>query len=220
MLAALDVEIERVFKGARTEGRRESRFAYAVDALEALLCSRGSGKRARQTYEIGVLVDWTAMVRGHTQAGEVCELEGLGPVPVSVVESWRHDAYLRLIVTDGVDVKAISRRSRYIDAHQQAALKARDRKCIITNCDVTWRLQRDHHVPFAQGGPTEVANINLYCGFHHVLKTKGWILVGGPGNYRLVPPGSTIERAEAPVSNDADVNGDDTANDAGGRAPP
>ena len=36
MLLALDAEIERVFKGARTEGRRESRGAYAVDALAFL----------------------------------------------------------------------------------------------------------------------------------------------------------------------------------------
>ena len=189
MLVALDAEIERVFKTARRDGRRESRGAYAVDALEALVCSAGPGKRAKQTYEIGVLVDHAALVRGHTEAGEVCEIAGLGLVPVSVVQSWADDAYLRLIVTDGIDVKAITRRSRYIDRHQDAALKVRDRTCCITNCDVTWRLERDHRVPFAQGGPTEVANIDRYCGFHHVLKTQGWKRVGGPGNYRLVPPG-------------------------------
>ena len=26
------------------------------------------------------------------------------------------------------------------------------------------------------------------CWWHHLLKTKGWLLVGGPGHYRLVPP--------------------------------
>src|SRR5215210_828328 len=36
MLAALDAEIERVFKTARKEGRREPRQAYAMDALESL----------------------------------------------------------------------------------------------------------------------------------------------------------------------------------------
>ena len=47
---------------------------------------------------------------GPPDVGESCEIEGLGPVPVAVVESWKHDAYLRLIVTDGIDVKAITRR--------------------------------------------------------------------------------------------------------------
>ena len=150
MLLALDAEIDRVFKGARREGRRESHQAYAMDALEARVCAEGTGKRARPKAEIRVLVDHQALLRGHTVAGEACEIEGLGPVPVAVVESWRHDAYLRLIVTDGIDVKAITRRSRYIDAHLDAALAVRDRHCIVTGCDVDWRLERDHRVPYAQ----------------------------------------------------------------------
>jgi hypothetical protein len=198
MLAALDAEIERVFKAARSEKRRESRQAYAMDALESLVCAGGggNGKRAKQTTEIGVLVDYPAMLRGHTEAGEVCEIAGIGPVPVSVVKEWEADAYLRLIVTDGVDVKAISRRSRHIDRNQDAALRARDRKCIIEGCDVTWRLERDHQVPFAQGGPTSIDNLGRMCGLHHARKSKGWRLTGGPGNYQLVPPeGADISRA-------------------------
>ena len=206
MRAALDAEIERVFKTARKENRREPRQAYAVDALEALLCSGGTGKRAQQRYEIGVLVDHGALVRGHTENGEVCELEGLGPVPVSVVESWRHDAYLRLIVTDGIDVKAITRRSRYVDAHQDAALAVRDRRCIVTGCDVDWRLERDHRVPYAQCHTTSLDGLGRMCWWHHLLKTKGWALVGGPGCYRLVPPGTDVDDAD-PV-------------ESGSRAPP
>ena len=100
-----------------------------MDALEALVCARRQrATRAKPKAEIRVLVDHAALLRGHTDAGEACEIEGLGPVPVAVVESWKHDAYLRLIVTDGIDVKAITRRSRYIDAHQDAALAVRDRQ--------------------------------------------------------------------------------------------
>ena len=44
MLAALDAEIERVFKTARARGRREPREAYAMDALESLVCSRARGE--------------------------------------------------------------------------------------------------------------------------------------------------------------------------------
>ena len=188
ILAALDAEIERVFKAARAQGRREPREAYAMDALASLVCSGGGGERARPTIEIGVLVEHAAMLRGHTEAGEVCEIAGLGPVPVAVVKEWEADAYLRLIVTDGVDVKAISRRSRHIDRNQDAAIRARDRTCIIEGCDVTWRLERDHHVPFAQGGPTAIDNVGRMCGPHHARKSQGWQLTGGPGCYRLVPP--------------------------------
>jgi hypothetical protein len=174
-----------VFKAARKENRREPRQAYAMDALESLVCSGGGGTRAKQTIEICVFADHAAMLRGHTEAGEVCEIEGLGPVPVSVVKEWEADSYLRLIVTDGIDVKAISRRSRHIDRNQDAALRARDRKCIIEGCDVTWRLERDHHVPFSEGGPTSVDNLGRMCWRHHALKSKGWRLTGGPGCYQL-----------------------------------
>src|SRR5438477_2498224 len=206
MLLALDAEIDRVFKGARAEGRREPHQAYAMDALEALVCAEGTGKRAKPKAEIRVVVDHAALVRGHTVAGEACEIEGLGPVPVAVVESWRHDAYLRLIVTDGIDVRAITRRSRYIDAHQDAALAVRDRHCVVTNCDVDRRLERDHRVPYAQCHSTSLDGLGRMCWWHHLLKTKGWALVGGPGCYRLTPPGTTVAEVE-PV-------------ERGGRAPP
>ena len=147
---------------------------------------------------------------GHTVAGEACEIEGLGPVPVAVVESWRHDAYLRLIVTDGIDVKALTRRSRYVDAHQDAALAVRDRHCVITNCDVDWRLERDHRVPYAQCHTTSLDGLGRMCWWHHLLKTKGWALVGGPGCYRLTPPGSGV----------ADTGGVDARVKSGSRAPP
>jgi hypothetical protein len=159
--------------------------------LESLVCAGGGEeKRGKPTIEIGVLVDHAAMLRGHTEADEVCEIEGLGPVPVAVVKEWEADAYLRLIVTDGIDVKAISRRSRHIDRNQDAALRARDRTCIIEGCDVTWRLERDHHVPFSEGGPTAIDNLQRMCGYHHSLKSNGWQLTGGPGCYQLVPPES------------------------------
>ena len=155
----------------------------------------GGATRAKPKAEIRVLVDHAALVRGHTVAGEACEIEGLGPVPVAVVESWKHDAYLRLIVTDGIDVKAITRRSRYVDAHQDAALAVRDRCCIITGCDVDWRLERDHRVPYAQCHTTSLDGLGRMCWWHHLLKTKGWALVGGPGCYRLMPPGTGVAGA-------------------------
>src|SRR5256885_1273276 len=66
MLVALDAEIERGFKAARREGRREPHQAYAVDALEALVCAGGGGgaTRAKPKTEIRVLVDHAALVRG------------------------------------------------------------------------------------------------------------------------------------------------------------
>ena len=156
---------------------------------------------------------------GHTVAGEAREIEGLGPVPVAVVESWRHDAYLRLIVTDGIDVRAITRRSRYIDAHQDAALAVRDRHCVITGCDVERRLERDHRVPYAQCHTTSLDGLGRMCWWHHLLKTKGWALVGGPGCYRLTPPGAEVPTKGGGDTSDVEPSVESRV-ESGSRAPP
>ena len=46
MLAALDAEIERVFKAARRRADARRAQAYAMDALEALVCSSRARRRA------------------------------------------------------------------------------------------------------------------------------------------------------------------------------
>jgi hypothetical protein len=117
------------------------------------------------------------------------------------VASWQHDAYLSLIVTHGVDIKAVTRASRYVDVDQRRALAVRDRSCVVERCDADSRLQRDHRVPFARGGPTEIGNLQHLCPFHHALKTKGWRLTGGVGCYRLVPPDGGGGRDPPAVAN-------------------
>ena len=186
--ACLDAETDRVFRAARAEGRREPLAAYAMDALQALVCSGPAGAPAKMILNIYSHIDHPALVRGFTLAGETCEIAGIGPVPVAVIKAWEGDVYLRLLVTHGVDIKAVTRKTRYVDPNQRAALAVRDRKCIITNCDVDERLEIDHTLPFAEGGPTEITNLGRPCKFHHFLKTKGWTLVGEPGNWRLEPP--------------------------------
>ena len=132
-----------------------------------------------------MLVDHAALVRGHTVAGEACEIEGLGPVPVSVVESWRHDAYLRLIVTDGIDVKAITRRSRYIDAHQDAALAGA--RPHLHHHGLRRRLAPGARPPGAlrRGHTTALDGLGRYCaGGTTCSRPRAGALVGGPGCYR------------------------------------
>lgn len=55
---------------------------------------------------------------------------------------------------------AAATRSRgWVDVDQWRALAVRDRSCVIERCDADSRLQRDHRVPFARGGPTEIDNL-------------------------------------------------------------
>jgi hypothetical protein len=44
-------------------------------------------------------------------------------------------------------------------------------------------------VPLEDGGETNVHNTWRICPHHHFLKTyDGWVVVGEPGNWDLVPP--------------------------------
>jgi hypothetical protein len=57
---------------------------------------------------VNVFVDHAALVRGHTATGEVCEIAGVGPIPVATARALAIDAYLRVLVTDGTDITAVA----------------------------------------------------------------------------------------------------------------
>ena len=178
VLAALEPHQRRVFASARGQGRRESYDAYAADALVALV----RGEQAGPPAAVAVRVDHAAWVRGHTEEGEMCDIAGIGPIPVATARALADDGVLKVVVTRGVDVVAVAHAGRTIPAHLRTALEARDPKCVIPGCDVRDRLEIDHLLAFAEGGPTALDNLARICHRHHYLKThQGWVLAGGPG---------------------------------------
>jgi hypothetical protein len=188
VLAALDRERRRVFAAARSAGRREPYEAYAADALVALAESAG-GERKGPGAVVHVRVDHAALVRGHAEDGETCDIPGVGSIPVATARALADDCLLKVLVTKGVDVVAVAHSRRSIPAHVRSALEARDPKCVIPGCSERKGLEIDHLVPFAEGGPTSLANLARACHFHHYLKTHhGWVLGGGPGAWTWDPP--------------------------------
>jgi hypothetical protein len=67
-------------------------------------------------------------------------------------------------------------------------------------------LERDHwQVDFGKDGPTSIDNLARLCVWHHHQKTySGWVLDGGPGQWRFFKP----DPADA---DPADVAGADAA---------
>src|SRR5438445_6937228 len=118
-LAALDVRRQRIFAEARAAGRREPLDAYAADAHVEM----ARGHSATPGAMVHVRVDHDAFTRGHTENGEVCDIPGIGPIPVSVARRLAGDAVLKVIVTDGVDVTALAHGGRTIPAHLRSALR-------------------------------------------------------------------------------------------------
>jgi hypothetical protein len=80
---------------------------------------------------------------------------------------------------------------RLFDRHQRLALATRDRGCVWPGCERPPAWCEAHHVtPYSRGGPTDLANGALVCGFHHRLLHAGeWAArVANDGVVEIIPP--------------------------------
>jgi hypothetical protein len=175
--------IDRIFRQARRAGRREPRAAYAADALVAL-ATEGPCKPV----QVSAVLDSSALARGHTEAGERCEINGV-PAPVTTVRALLDDAVVSVLLRDGDEITAVSSPKRTIPIKLRRALEARYPVCGVKGCANDQFLQIDHVVPLEDGGETNVHNTWRICPHHHSLKSYGdWKVIGEPGNWDLVPP--------------------------------
>jgi Domain of unknown function (DUF222) len=127
--AAWKAHTDRIFCDARRAGRHEPRAAYAADALVAL-ASEGPCKPV----EVRVTVDSAALARGHTENGERCEIDLVGPVPVTTARAMLDDASVAVLVRDGDDITAVSSPKRTIPVKLRRALEARHPRCGVKSC--------------------------------------------------------------------------------------
>jgi hypothetical protein len=143
-------------------------------------------------YQIIMRIGLEGLVRGHLLPGEECSIDGVGHVPVSVVQSYLDLAKVRLVVTDGIDVRSIYTFKRNVGRALDTALHSRDRTCVVPGCDSSFHLQRDHIKEFSRHGPTSLDNLCLLCPPHHRMKTNhGFRIVGRPGRWRWLRPDGT-----------------------------
>jgi 5-methylcytosine-specific restriction endonuclease McrA len=129
------------------------------------------------TCSVMVRVDLSALLRGHAVDGELCEIDGQGPIPVPMARDMANDSFLRLVFHRAGDIRAVSHLGRTINRTLRTALAHRDGMCVVPGCGVRFGLEIDHVIPVADDGPTELDNLALLCGHHHFLKTyEGWTL--------------------------------------------
>ncbi len=195
IMAALEPFEQAIFERNRASGRAEHPDAVAFDALRQA-CSRDEAaspapstrtRGARPLATVVVHVSEQAFHRGWTQRGEICEIEGAGPVPVGVARRLSSDAFVKAIVSDGCDVTRVAHLGRTIPAHVRTAIEARDRTCVIAGCEMDRHLEIDHNVPVAVGGLTALVNLGRLCHHHHDEKTRRDLRrIGALGRQRLV----------------------------------
>ncbi|CAB4651868.1 unannotated protein [freshwater metagenome] len=181
VMVALKPIQDEIFKAARKSGNHERPEAYAADAL-MVLCEKASNadsraahgvsetKRRRPNAVMNIRIDIDALKRGHTEHGEVCEIAGVGPIPVASATEYLGEAFLKLLVVDGVDIKTVAHMGRHIPAQLRTAVEERDRVCQVPTCDMSLGLEIDHIVPFAEGGPASLENLVRLCKRHHLQK--------------------------------------------------
>ncbi|MCA1690824.1 MAG: DUF222 domain-containing protein [Acidimicrobiales bacterium] len=199
VLAALEPHRCRIVAEARAAGRREPAEAYAADALVGACEASGptGGGKPGPRAMVHVRVDHSALVRGHLEAGETCDIPGVGPIPVAAAKAMLGDAVLKAIVTKGVEVTAAAHGGRTVTAHQRTALEVRDPECVVGGCHVRDHLEIDHVDGWALTRITTVDRLARLCRFHHHLKTYcGYRLDGGPGAWTWVAPDDEYGGAE------------------------
>jgi Domain of unknown function (DUF222) len=202
VLSVLGAEADARFDAARKQGTHEPPAAYRADALVGLLtgdvvsgassCGSGASSRSRPGATVCIRVDAVALVRGHVRDGETCEVPGVGPVPVAAVRSQLSDAFVKVLVHQGVDVTTVCHPGRTVTAHVQSALEARDACCVVPGCDVAHGLENHHwDVDYVVCKSTSLAGLARVCHWHHTLLTYGgYVLEGEAGSWEMRgPPG-------------------------------
>jgi hypothetical protein len=98
------------------------------------------------------------------------------------------EAILKLVITDGVDVRNVTHLGRGPTAAHRAALLWMNPTCSVQGCPRS-RLEWDHREPWAQTRHTRLDELDGLCAFHHDLKTRcGYALIPGSGKRAFVPP--------------------------------
>jgi len=132
-------------------------------------------------------VDVAALRRGRVAGDELCEITGVGPVPVSVARGLLGEAIVKLVITRGVAVANVTHLGRGPTAAQRAALLWTNPTCSVQGCAGT-RIEWDHREPWALTRHTRLDELDPLCSFHHDLTRHGHALVPGTGKRALVAP--------------------------------
>ena len=223
--AAMDARADQLFATARRLGEPLNAAHLRFDALVELATEQRDGRGADTSaphWTINLLADLSAFRRGFVAGGERCEIPGVGPVPVEAAQAILGDAYLNLVITNGVDVRTVASAGRHIPKPLKRALYARDHGCVV--CGSAFNLEHDHwRRQVADRGLTCLSNLVTLCRRHHRMRHyDGWILDGSPGQWTFTPPDTNPTRPHPPTPTPTSNNptaGQPPGPPAGGQPP-
>jgi hypothetical protein len=212
--AELERLTDEIFSINGKAGTRECRDAYQFDALVEMarrsnglrhgLGDRASKGRLAAPQHLALLrLDIEALWRGHVEGDELCEVAGLGPIPVGVAKALLGDAVLKLVITKGVDVLNLTSLTRGPSQAMKYARLWTSPFCTVEGCSRT-RIEHDHRwgAEYKDTRHTRYDELDGLCHTHHDLRTRlGWALVKGTGKRPIVDPDDPRHPANAPPAN-------------------
>lgn len=136
-----------------------------------------------------IRVDLDTLMRGVPLDGELCQIDGFGPIPVSVVEDLiRRGSFVATVLMSHQKVIGVHHQRRRPNAYQQTALDFLYPTCAAAGCTAR-TCQADHRIDWAKTHHTVLDELDLLCRHHHDLKTRNnWSLVDGLGKRPFVSP--------------------------------
>jgi hypothetical protein len=195
LLAAIEPLKRQAFTAGRTAEQHEPPDAYRLDGLIELgrraMHVGGEDSKTPGAPVTRLRVDLDRLLGHDDEAtGEVCEIPGVGPVPVAHASKVLPHGLLELVITDGVDVQTVVSRTRHVPEALKIAIEERDQTCKVEGCDRTEHLERHHAEDFAPNHLTTYELLGRLCELHHDLVTyRGYTIESNPdGSWRLRPP--------------------------------
>lgn len=212
--ASIAAELQRltdeIFRQRGKAGTVECRDAYQFDALvemarrssgtsSAAAAGPGAARQPRPQHLALLRLDVAALWRGHVQGDELCEITGVGPIPVPVARRLLGDAVLKLILTRGVAVANVTSLTRVPTQAMRYALLWTSPTCSVEGCSRTIvEYDHVHGAEYATTSHTRLAELEPKCPGHHDLHTlHGWERIRGPGKQPMVPPDHPLHPANA-----------------------
>jgi hypothetical protein len=122
---------------------------------------------------------------------EICEIAGVGPVPVSVARAaLGNDAMVKLVITKGTDVLNVTHIGRTRTAAVQTALDWLYDECAVKGCHQRVYLDYHHTEDYHQTGHTTLRELVPLCKPQHRLVTHRRFTLRrrDDGEYNLIPP--------------------------------
>jgi hypothetical protein len=128
-------------------------------------------------------------------------LPWMGPLSRNTSRQLACDCVLTAIVMDeNGNPLNLARTARTITAKQRTALTARDHGCAFPGCGKPAAWTEGHHIwHWGDGGPTDMNNLVLLCGFHHrLMHHSDWEVFIGTDNHPWFIPPATVDPYRQP----------------------